>query len=291
MTACISNRRATLYGIVAALAIFLFDIIYPLGVVGSMPYVALPLFGLLARTPRTIYALAVLGTVLTFCGLFLSTAGAPLYVVLINRGMNAAMVWAIALIAVRHLAIGDSLRESLERQASRDPLTELYNRRYVFGMIENEIRRFERYGDRISLILIDADYFKSINDTHGHAAGDSALQHIAHRCVQSVRDADIVGRFGGEEFIVLLPHTDATDAAIVAERIRNSLHEHPFTWQNRDVPITLSLGVAEVSSTTSTFEDLLKTADQALYLAKRAGRDQVAVADVETHKPAIWKAA
>jgi diguanylate cyclase (GGDEF)-like protein len=291
MTTHISNRRAGLYGIVAALAIFLFDMIYPLGVVGSMPYVALPLFGLLARSPRTIYALSVLGTVLTFGGLFLSSAGAPLYVVLINRGMNAAIVWAVALIAVRHLAIGDRLRESLERQASRDPLTELYNRRYVFGMIENEIRRFERYGERFSLILIDADHFKCINDTHGHTAGDSALQHIARRSVESVRDADIVGRFGGEEFIVLLPHTAATDAAIVAERIRNSVHECLFTWQKRDVPITLSLGVAEVSSTTSTFEDLVKTADQALYLAKRAGRDQVAIADVETNVAEIWKAA
>ncbi|MDX1405017.1 MAG: GGDEF domain-containing protein [Woeseiaceae bacterium] len=291
MNARISSRRATLYGALAALTIFLFDLVYPLGVVGSMPYVALPLLGLLARARRAIFTLAILGTVLTFAGLFLSTAGAPLYVVLINRGLNAAMVWTVALMAVRHLAIGDSLRESLEKQASHDPLTDLYNRRYVFSMIENGLSRYQRYGDIFSLILIDADYFKQVNDQYGHCAGDAALQHIAATCVQSVRDADVVGRFGGEEFIILLPHTDATEAAVVAERIRGSMHESAFQWQDRPVEITLSLGVAEVSSETKSFDQLIKAADRALYAAKREGRDQVAIADSVTQQIKFCRAA
>lgn len=278
MSSRMSTRRATLYGAMAALTIFLFDLVYPLGVVSSMPYVALPLLGLLARARRAIFTLAVLGTVLTFAGLFLSTAGAPLYVVLINRGLNTTMVWIVALIAASHLAIGESLRQSLEKQASRDPLTDLYNRRYVFGIIESELKRYRRYGERFSLVLIDADHFKRINDTYGHCAGDAALRHIADSCVKAVRDADIVARFGGEEFVILLPHTGATEAAVVAERIRESMHRSEFSWQDEPVEITLSLGVAEVGPNADSFDDLLKAADQALYAAKRAGRDRVAVA-------------
>lgn len=286
-----STRRATLYGALAALAIFVFDLANPLGVVGSMPYVVLPLLGLLAGAPRAIFALAVLGTLLTLGGLLSSADGAPLVVVLMNRGLSLMTIWVVALIAIRHLAIGESLRESLEKQATHDPLTERYNRRYVFGIIENELKKYRRYGDRFSLILIDADFFKGVNDKFGHPAGDAALRHIADACVRSVREADVVGRFGGEEFIIVLPHTKAEEAAVVAERIRASMHQSVFKWQNRPVDITLSLGVAEVGRDTATFDQLLKAADQALYAAKRAGRDRVAIADSATSVAGKPKAA
>lgn len=279
MVSHMSIRRVTVYAVIAVPTIFLFDLLRPLGVAGAMPYVTLPLLGLLARTPRAVVSLATLGTVLTVAGTLLSTGGAPLPVVLINRGMSVALIWIVAAMALRHLAIGDVLRASLEREASCDPLTELYNRRYVFGVIENELKRFRRYGDRFSLILIDADYFKRVNDTLGHDAGDAALRYIASVCVQSVRETDVVGRFGGEEFLIVLPHTDKTEAAVVAERIRQAMHQRKFEWQRRAVTITLSLGVAEASAGAASFDELLKVVDQALYAAKRNGRDRIAVAD------------
>lgn len=106
-----------------------------------------------------------------------------------------------------------------------------------------------------------------------------------------MREADVVGRFGGEEFIIVLPHTKAEEAAVVAERIRASMHQSVFKWQNRPVDITLSLGVAEVGRDTATFDQLLKAADQALYAAKRAGRDRVAIADSATSVAGKPKAA
>lgn len=273
-----STRRAVLYGALAALTVFAFDLVNPPGMAASMPYIVLPLIGLLAGTSRAVLLLAIIATVLTVAGMLLFPSGAPLYVVLTNRGMSTSMIWIVAFIAMRHLTIGDSLRMSLEKQAMHDPLTDLYNRRYVFGIIENELKRYRRYGERFSLILIDADYFKRINDEFGHSAGDAALCHIASSCLQSVREADVVGRFGGEEFIIALPRADATEAAVVAERIRDSMHQSAFKWQDRDVDITLSLGVAEVGPDAASFDELLKTVDLALYAAKRAGRDQVAIA-------------
>lgn len=277
-----STRRAALYGALAALTVFAFDLVNPPGMAASMPYVVLPLLGLLAGSPRAILVLAILATALTVAGTLLSPPGVPLFVVLTNRGMSTVMIWIVTLIAFRHLVIGDSLRASLEKQATHDPLTELYNRRYVFGIIENELKRYRRYGERFSLILIDADYFKRINDELGHCAGDAALCHIAASCVRSVREADIVGRFGGEEFIIVLPRTDATEAAVVAERIRESVQQSSFNWQNRGVGITLSLGVAEAGPNAASFDELLKAADRALYAAKHGGRNQVAIADNAT---------
>lgn len=274
----LSIRRVTLYGALAALTIFLYDLVNPTGIAAGMPYIVLPLLGLLAGTTRAVLGLAILATVLTVTGMLLSPPGAPLYVVLTNRIMSATMTWIVAFIAMRYLKTGDNLRASLEKQAMRDPLTELYNRRYVFGFIESELNRYRRYGDRFSLILIDADYFKRINDEFGHPAGDAALCHIAASCMQSIREADVVGRFGGEEFIIVLPRTNSTQAAVVAERIRESMHESAFQWQGRDMGITLSLGVTEVGPATASFDELLKAADRALYAAKRAGRDQVAIA-------------
>lgn len=274
----LSHRRATLYGALAALAVFAFDMVNPPGMAASMPYIVLPLLGLLSASARPIVVLALLATLLTIAGTLLSPHLLPLFVVLANRTMSITMIWIVTLIAMRHLAIGQSLRASLEKQATHDPLTELYNRRYVFGFIENELKRYRRYGDRFSLILIDADFFKRVNDTYGHGAGDAALRHISDSCVRSVREADVVGRFGGEEFIIVLPRTSATEAAVVAERIRASLRQPGFKWQDRPINITLSLGIAEVGSDAASFDELLKSADSALYAAKRAGRDQVAIA-------------
>ena len=132
--------------------------------------------------------------------------------------------------------------------------------------------------------MIDADHFKSINDRHGHCAGDVALKAIADACNSSVRDSDVVGRFGGEEFIILLPHTKAAEAALVAERIRRTIQRDGCYWHGQKIEITLSLGVAEAGLFTDTFDKLLKAADQALYAAKNGGRNRTSIAEVAQHR-------
>lgn len=275
----LSTTKVVLLGTTAALVIFAFDLTQPLGIASAVPYSTLPLLGLLAREPRAVLALMVAAIVLTVVGMLLSRPGAPPQVVLINRSMIVALICTTAVIAIRHLKIGDLLRKSLENQAARDPLTDLYNRRHIFAIVEDELQRYRRYGERCAVILIDADHFKRINDEFGHPAGDLTLRRIADLCQRAVRDSDIVGRFGGEEFIIVLPHTDTRQATFVAERIRDAIDRENIVWQDRTIKVTLSLGVAEVGPGADSFDDLLKAADQALYEAKHAGRNHVAVAD------------
>ena len=141
------------------------------------------------------------------------------------------------------------------------------------------------------MILIDADYFKRINDKFGHCAGDIALRAIADTCTSCVRDSDVVGRFGGEEFIILLPHTTADNAVVVAERIRRETTLLNLTWQGARLNVTLSLGVAEIGAQAATFDALLRSADKALYVAKKRGRNQTAVAENNGDAPSQIRAA
>ena len=277
-TRLISERKCDLYGAALASATFVFDIYHPLGIAGAMPYIALPLLGLLARSSRAVINLALLGTILNVGGVVLSMSGAPLVTVLVNHLMSGILVCIVAYIALVHLEVGDRLRASLHDAAFRDSLTLLYNRRYVFDTLRNELRKFQRYANPFSVMLIDADHFKQINDRYGHCAGDVALKAIAAACNDSVRDTDVVGRFGGEEFMILLPHTRAADAALVAERIRRAIIASDVRWQGQRLDVTLSLGVAEAGVHADGFDELIAAADQALYAAKNGGRNRTVVA-------------
>lgn len=294
-TRLMSDRKSDLYGTVFALSTFAFDLYHPLGIAGAMPYIALPLFGLLARSSRTIINLAVLGTLLNIAGVILSTAKGSVYVVVVNHLMSGILVWVVSYIALTHMAVGDKLRATLHDAAFRDPLTRLYNRRYISTIVENALNQYRRYAEPFSLVMIDADHFKRINDQHGHCAGDVALKAIAEACNRSVRDSDVVGRFGGEEIIILLPHTTATEAATVAERIRRAVLHDNCDWQGQKLDLSVSLGVAEVGPLNDTFDKLVETADQALYAAKSSGRNRTVVADsapqTERHSQAEVRAA
>lgn len=283
-TRLISDRKCDLYGAVLASVTFVFDIYHPEGIAGAMPYIALPLLGLLARSPRAVINLALLGTVLNVAGVAMSTSGTPLYAVFVNHLMSGMLVWMVAYIALAHLAVENRLRDSLYGAAFRDPLTRLYNRRYVFKVFRDELKRFQRYAEPFSVMLIDADHFKRINDRFGHRAGDAALKAIAKACNASVRDTDIVGRFGGEEFIILLPHTRADEAAIVAERIRHAILESDIQWHDQRLDVRLSLGVAEAGLHADGFDELITAADQALYAAKKKGRNQTVIADLPSNR-------
>lgn len=277
-TRLLTDRQCDRYGAAFAAAVFLFDIYQPMGIAGAMPYIALPLLGLLARSYRSTLNLAILGTFLNIAGILLATSGAPLYVVVVNHVMSGVLVWMVAYVALNHMAVGDELRSTLHDAAFRDPLTKLYNRRYLSNVIGNGLEQYHRYAYPMSLIMIDADHFKRINDRYGHAAGDAALMAVAQACNKSVRMSDVVGRFGGEEFLIFLPNTRAEEAAIVAERIRNSMRDKDVTFDGHTFGLTLSLGVAEAGEHTQSLDDLIRASDQAMYAAKNSGRNQTAIA-------------
>lgn len=181
-----------------------------------------------------------------------------------------------------------ALRESEKkyRQLSRtDHLTGLYNRRHFFELAEMEIERSARHQRSVAIIIYDIDDFKKINDSFGHAAGDTALKHIAALSKNEVRKIDILARYGGEEFICLLPETDLKKALQVAERMRHVLESSPLEYQWRAISLTGSFGVAAIEHATDANEPcldqlqrIIKAADDALYQAKAAGKNRVVAA-------------
>jgi diguanylate cyclase (GGDEF)-like protein/PAS domain S-box-containing protein len=171
------------------------------------------------------------------------------------------------------------LREALRNQSIRDPLTGLYNRRYLEEMMERETRRAVRAEHGLGILMLDLDHFKRYNDTYGHDAGDTVLRETASFLVKSVRAEDIVCRFGGEEFVIILPMADLRAAHARAERIRLKIRELSAMHQGESMGvITVSIGVAELPDHGTTAKELVGAADAALYRAKHNGRDRVEVA-------------
>jgi diguanylate cyclase (GGDEF)-like protein len=152
-----------------------------------------------------------------------------------------------------------------------DGLTGAYNRRYLLQKLGEEIERAKRYGDELSVILFDLDSFKAINDTFGHRVGDEVLIKVAATLRACTRDVDVSGRYGGEEFLVILPHTSAASALEVAERIRGAVKA--LTWSQPELRVTVSGGVCEYAG--MDVDGLVDIADQRLYRAKEGGRDRV----------------
>jgi diguanylate cyclase (GGDEF)-like protein len=166
--------------------------------------------------------------------------------------------------------------EKLEKLATVDSLTSVWNRRHFLALAEAEWSRFQRYHRPLTVLMLDIDHFKSINDRFGHANGDAALIDVANRCADGRRDSDIVGRIGGEEFAVMLPETDFAQSLIVAERIRQSVESHHITINNDNITLTVSIGVASATASMSGVDALMRASDQALYEAKSQGRNRVA---------------
>lgn len=175
-----------------------------------------------------------------------------------------------------------ALREKLRNQALRDPLTGLYNRRYMEDCLQRFVRLADRENREISLIMVDLDHFKRLNDEHGHSFGDQVLRDAALTLTGSLRETDIVCRFGGEELVVILPDCPLERAADKAELLRLRIEELSNT---HGADISASFGVASVPHTSQSVTDLLQAADQALYKAKQGGRNQVAKAPMRPYRP------
>lgn len=167
------------------------------------------------------------------------------------------------------------LRQALQK-AHTDPLTEIHNRSAFNDMLSREIQRANRNDSCLSLIFVDIDYFKSINDIHGHDCGDFALTAVAGKIKESVRGCDMVFRYGGEEFVVLLPETGHTEAALVAERIRYCIESHIIAYDMATLNLTVSLGISSTESEQD-MDALVKRADRAMYKAKQLGRNRICI--------------
>ena len=183
---------------------------------------------------------------------------------------------------------GLNLREALRQQAIIDPLTGLFNRWYLEETLEREVRRSRRSGRGLAVILVDGDHFKDFNDHLGHAAGDFILSQLGRLFRTEIRAEDIACRYGGDEFVLILPDTPLLVAAQRAHRLQEAVHALKLTWEGQILgELHLSLGVAAVPEHGLTGADVLRAADEALYAAKRQGRDRVVVADQQPEWPAL----
>ncbi len=177
-------------------------------------------------------------------------------------------------VAVRSLI----MFENAERLTITDDLTKLYNYRYLMQFLDAEVKRCLRYRKKVSLLFIDIDGFKRINDAFGHVVGSQALAELGQVLRGTLRETDVVGRYGGDEFVVVLPETPLSGATVLAERIRKKVEEYQFVAQNVTVRLTVSLGVANCPKHTLTAEGLIKKADAAMYRAKELSKNSIKVA-------------
>lgn len=182
------------------------------------------------------------------------------------------------LVALNDISQRKDLETELLRQASTDSLTGVNNRRYFLAQAEQELRRSRRFARTMSVMMIDIDHFKKINDTHGHATGDAILQGVVKRALESLRQSDSLGRIGGEEFAVILPETEIAAAMDVAERLRQHVCSRALIAEREAVTCSVSIGIAQLSSKDGSIDALLHRADEALYVAKNNGRNRVEVA-------------
>lgn len=197
----------------------------------------------------------------------------------VTKPFDAGELVARVKVHLKIKSLQDELKRSnemLKQLSNTDPLTRLYNRRYLMEMLEKEIMRTKRKGTHLSLIMLDIDHFKRVNDQYGHQCGDEVLTVVAGLTASDRRGYDFTARYGGEEFVIALPETGHADALTIAERVRRQIEQHVFSGPISQLKVTVSLGVATYPTDDITsIDDLFRDADRALYRAKSAGRNRV----------------
>jgi diguanylate cyclase (GGDEF)-like protein len=176
--------------------------------------------------------------------------------------------------AIAHRKLEGALA-TVRESAQCDGLTGVFNRRRLEERLSEEFYRVRRYGGPLSLVMFDIDHFKRVNDVHGHLAGDEVLRIIAARVAAAVRASDVLGRYGGEEFCVVLPGTELAGARIVAEKLRELIASEPVVYKDVALDITISCGAAQAAAEHTVWDELVRIADAALYRAKGEGRNRV----------------
>lgn len=176
----------------------------------------------------------------------------------------------------RHQELAD-LSKQLQEAAITDPLTGAHNRRHFLDTVARMESEARRYDTRLSIMMLDIDFFKKVNDTHGHAVGDELLKEVTRICRDSLRDSDVFARFGGEEFIFALPNTDVEEARLVAERIRKNIMGMTLPIAHGSLQITVSIGISRCGNRAASVNEACRHADEALYIAKGEGRNRVVI--------------
>ncbi|MEJ6004329.1 GGDEF domain-containing protein [Paucibacter sp. AS339] len=216
----------------------------------------------------------------------LAVGGSQILVSLLERGDRVTAALAAGLcglllagglghLVLRMLAYQTQSEQDLTRYATVDQLTGVFNRRHFLNLVEREWALARRYDMACALLVIDVDHFKRVNDGFGHRCGDTLLRQIAEACSETLRQADVLARFGGEEFILFLPHTDPLGALDVAERIRERIERLNFAWNGHSIPVSASIGVAALQPKHLALEQLVQDAEDALDAAKSEGRNCV----------------
>lgn len=176
---------------------------------------------------------------------------------------------------IAHNNIEAAYHDEIYRLTTVDGLTQVHNRRYFDEQLERELSRCRRYGRALSLLLIDVDHFKRINDTYGHLAGDAVLKEVASSIRKRIRKEDLLARYGGEEFAVLTPEIDGRGAQAMGEKVRRMIEKHEFAFDGELIPVTISCGVSTLGKKGDDAAALVQRADEKLYEAKEGGRNQV----------------
>lgn len=196
------------------------------------------------------------------------------------RIFNASVfITSAVFVALFYFKASYDVRIKLEHASTTDELTGLYNRRLFIHLAENELKENQRNNTTISIILLDIDNFKNINDQHGHVCGDQALIIISEILHQTVRPKDIISRWGGEEFVILLPDTDIKQAEIVAERLRSNIENRSIVCQDVKFSMTVTLGIVSKNTDEYSLDKLIELADNAMYTGKSRGKNQCVIAD------------
>jgi len=184
----------------------------------------------------------------------------------------------VFVLTIRDISAAKARERELREGATRDRLTMVATRAHVEFMAGGELFRVSRYQRPLSVLIFDVDYFKRVNDGYGHAAGDGVLREVARRCRELVRVSDLVGRWGGEEFVLMTPETPIEGAKVLAERLREAIAETPVALESGEIiPVTISIGVAGYRPGDTELEAIVRRADEALYRAKAKGRNRVEI--------------
>lgn len=171
--------------------------------------------------------------------------------------------------------IEQSYHEEIYMLTTMDGLTQVYNKRYFMESLNREISRADRYKRALSLIMLDIDHFKKVNDTFGHLAGDAVLKQLASVIKERIRCEDIVARYGGEEFSIIMPELSSENATVFADRLREMVENSSFQFDDAAIPVTVSIGIATMIGELIESQELISIADEKLYQAKRSGRNRV----------------
>jgi diguanylate cyclase (GGDEF)-like protein len=257
----------------ACLIILVIDLQTSATLVAAIMYTPVAALFHKVRHPSVFVGFALIATLFTVLGASTEFREADIHVMLLNRGVALLIVFSMTFMVYRN-GVSSTI---LQRLATTDPLTGVFNRRHYMDLMSREQRRADRYGIVFSVLMVDLDRFKRINDSYGHQIGDQAIRAVAEVARKALRPTDIMARYGGEEFIITLTHTDTQGAIKVAERLRQAVSELELATPTGSINFTISIGIS-THRRAALLEQIIGAADRALYAAKAAGRNRVCAA-------------